>query len=69
MKKILFTILIGLLSFITFSQNKITTELKAKYESAKYDQIIIEHSDKVDKYPAKEITINDERKKHNKNSI
>ncbi|NQY28983.1 MAG: tetratricopeptide repeat protein [Flavobacteriaceae bacterium] len=55
MRKILFTILIGLLSFNAFSQNEITTELKAKYESEKYDQIISEHSDKVDKYPAKAI--------------
>jgi len=55
MRKILFTILFGLLSFNSFSQDEITTELKAKYESEKYDQIISEHSDKVDKYPAKAI--------------
>lgn len=55
MRKILFTTLIGLLSFTAFSQDEITAELKAKYESEKYDQIISEHSDKVDKYPAKAI--------------
>jgi len=55
MRKILFTLLIGLLSFNAFSQDEITTELKAKYESEKYDQIISEHSDKADKYPAKAI--------------
>jgi len=55
MRKILFTILIGLLSFNAFSQDEITTELKVKYESEKYDQIIAEHSDKIGEYPAKAI--------------
>lgn len=55
MRKILLTILISLSSFNAFSQDGITTELKAKYQTEKYDKIISEHSDKVSEYPAKAI--------------
>lgn len=55
MKKIIFTIIIGILSLSSFSQSDITSQLKEDYDSEKYDQIISEHSKKVSKYPAKAV--------------
>lgn len=55
MKKILALIIFGLTSLNVFSQNEITNQLKAAYEAEKYDQIITEHSEKVNEYPAKAI--------------
>jgi tetratricopeptide (TPR) repeat protein len=55
MNKILSMIIIGLISLNAFSQDEITKQLKADYESEKYDQIIKEHSEKATEYSAKSL--------------
>lgn len=55
MKKILTTMIIGLICLSTFSQGDITSQLKADYEAEKYEQIISEHSEKASEYPGKAI--------------
>jgi tetratricopeptide (TPR) repeat protein len=55
MKKVIFTILIGLTSLIVYSQKDLTKSIKAQYESEQYDKIISEHSDKVNDYSAKAV--------------
>jgi tetratricopeptide (TPR) repeat protein len=55
MNKILSMIIIGLISLNAFSQDEITKQLKADYESEKYDQIIKEHSEKATEYTAKSL--------------
>jgi tetratricopeptide (TPR) repeat protein len=55
MKRILSVIIISLISLNAFSQDEITKQLKADYESEKYDQIIKEHSEKATEYSAKSL--------------
>ena len=55
MKKILSAIISGFLSLSAFCQNDIINQLKSAYDSEKYEQIISEHSEKVNEYPAKAI--------------
>lgn len=55
MKKILATLIFGLIYLSAFTQNEVTNQLKLDYESEKYDQIIKEHSAKATEYPAKAI--------------
>ncbi len=55
MKKILLTILAGLISMNTYSQSEITAKIKADYNNKKYAELISKHAETVSDYPAKAI--------------